>query len=73
MGALFALTASTGRAGTCSTTGSTTTCTSTDTVSTPNENGNGNLYVASPYPSCITVPSSVAGTVTSLMAAATYL
>ena len=67
MGALFALMASTGWAGTCSTScstsGSTTTCTSSDTISTPNENGNGNLYVASPYPSCITVPNSVTGTV----------
>lgn len=70
MGALLALMAvSTGRAATCSTscstTGSTTTCTSTDTVKTPDEGGNGNLYVASPYPSCITVPNSVSGTVSS--------
>ena len=69
MGALFALTASTGRAGTCSTscstTGSTTTCTSTDTVKTPDEGGNGNLYTAGIYPSCITVPNSVTGTVAS--------
>src|SRR5580658_5003921 len=70
VGAWFALIgASAGRAGTCSTScstsGSTTTCTSTDTISTPNENGNGNLYTASPYPSCITVPNSVTGAVAS--------
>jgi hypothetical protein len=34
-------------------------------ISTPNENANGNLYTASPYPSCITVPNSVTGTVSS--------
>ena len=69
MGALFALMASTGRAGTCSTscstTGSTTTCTSTDTIKTPDEGGNGNLYTANIYPSCMTVPNSVTGTVSS--------
>jgi hypothetical protein len=69
MGALFALTVSTGRANSCSTScstsGSTTTCTSTDTIKAPDEGGNGNLYVANTYPSCITVPSSVTGTVSS--------
>ncbi|HXM41840.1 MAG TPA: Ig-like domain-containing protein, partial [Bryobacteraceae bacterium] len=69
LGALFALMASTGKAGTCSTscstTGSTTTCTSTDVVKTPDEGGNGNLYTANIYPSCITVPNSVTGTVSS--------
>jgi len=70
MGALFALTASTGRASnpcstSCSTSGSTTTCTSTAVISTPDEGGNGNLYTANIYPSCITVPSSVTGTVAS--------
>ncbi|MGA2588832.1 MAG: Ig-like domain-containing protein [Bryobacteraceae bacterium] len=69
MGALFALMPSTGRAGTCSTScttsGSTTTCTSTDTIKTPDEGANGNLYTANIYPSCITVPNSVTGTVSS--------
>jgi hypothetical protein len=69
MGVLFALMASPGRAATCSTscstTGSTTTCTSTDTIKTPDEGGNGNLYTANIYPSCITVPNTVTGTVSS--------
>src|SRR5580658_6175214 len=70
IGGLFAFMASTGRASTCSTscstTGSTTTCTSTDAIKTPDEGGNGNLYTANIYPSCITVPSSVNGTVASV-------
>lgn len=67
LSALFALMASTGRAGTCSTScstsGTTTTCTSTDAIKTPDKGGNGNLYTANIYPSCVTVPSSVTGTV----------
>src|SRR5580658_9499980 len=70
IGGLFAFMASTGRASTCSTscstTGSTTTCTSTDAIKTPDKGGNGNLYTANIYPSCITVPSSVNGTVASV-------
>ncbi|MGA2742624.1 MAG: Ig-like domain-containing protein, partial [Bryobacteraceae bacterium] len=38
---------------------------STDTIKTPDEGGNGNLYTANIYPSCITVPNSVSGTVSS--------
>jgi uncharacterized repeat protein (TIGR01451 family) len=34
-------------------------------IKTPDEGGNGNLYTANIYPSCITVPNSVTGTVSS--------
>ncbi|MGA3026641.1 MAG: Ig-like domain-containing protein, partial [Bryobacteraceae bacterium] len=71
-GAVFALVASNGwasqcpTAGSCQTSGNTTTCTSTDAISTPDEGNNGSLYTANIYPSCVTVPSGVTGTVASV-------